>query len=353
MPNFKFSINFQFFKSSLNKVLIAVGTIAVILIIVFWFWWRGGKQINIDNDQAEKGGISFPKSSISGISCGNYKQRPIAVMISSDPETRPLSGIGEADIVFEMPVTPSGVTRMMAVFQCNNPAEVGSVRSAREDFIPLAAGFNAIYAHWGGEKEALAQLNNHIIDSIDAMKYEGTYFYRRPGVKQPHNGFTDIGMLLKASDDLKYVKDNSFSGYPHSDKQPVSNLLNLADNFLVNYSSPFKVQWIYNKNENTYKRFRDSKPEIDKNTQNQVEASVVAVIKTTSKFSNKDYLTVDTTGEGGAYIYQNGVKISGQWKKDPSSIGSKLFFYTTETQNGIEKEIEFTPGKIWVEIITD
>jgi len=338
------------FKESpgINKILFGVSGITLIFLLVFVSWWNREIVINKTNKDNNTLTNEGPKSSISGISCDNYNRRPVAVMVSSDPETRPLSGIGEADIVFEMPVTPSGVTRMMAVFQCKNPGEIGSIRSAREDFIPLAAGLKAIYAHWGGEREAMVELNKHIIDNIDAMKYEGIYFYRRLGIKQPHNGFTDLDMLLKATDDLKYIKENSFSGYLHEDKKQPSNLLNLIDNFLIEYPSPFKVQWVYDKNEATYKRFRDGKPEIDKNTDNQAEASVIVAMKTTSRFSNKDYLTVDTTGEGEAYIYQNGVKISGRWEKDPSSIDSKLFFYDIDG-----REINFVPGKIWVEIVIE
>src|SRR3989344_8704314 len=186
-------MNFQFLKLSLNKLLILTGIIVIILLVVFWFWW-GNKEIAVTN--IFNGGTtsenSMPKSSISGISCDNFNIRPIAVMLSSDAITRPLSGLGEADIVFEMPVTPGGVTRTMAVYQCEEPKEIGSVRSAREDFIPLAASLKATYAHWGGEHDALTKLNNGILDNIDAMKYETTAFFRKKTITMPHNGFTDL-----------------------------------------------------------------------------------------------------------------------------------------------------------------
>src|SRR3990167_11243831 len=56
--------------------------------------------------------MGYPVARLSGVRCANSDHRPLAVMVSSDPEARPLSGISQADMVFEMPVTPSGVTRM-------------------------------------------------------------------------------------------------------------------------------------------------------------------------------------------------------------------------------------------------
>lgn len=335
-------------KLTLNKIIIFAGAVSLILVIVFWFWW-GNKEIDINNQSASAVRDEFPKSSISGISCPDYARRPIAVMLSSDVITRPLSGISEADIIFEMPVTPGGVTRMMAVYQCGKPKEIGSVRSAREDYIPLAAGLNAILTHWGGEHEALKKLDGHIIDNVDAMVYETVYFSRKRGVPQPHNGFTDFEKLLKGSSDLKYSLEDKFSGYPHSDKKDESkNILNLTDSVSVDYPAPFNVRWDYDAGSNTYKRTRGDRPENDKNTDNQVSVNVVIVMETTSSFTNKDYLTVVTTGEGPASFYQNGIKISGKWSKDPARLDSKLYFYDNDG-----KEIKFVPGKIWVEIITN
>ena len=141
----------------------------ILTVFFFAWWWRG--EIKIDNGESDVATAVFQKSSISGIQCENANRRPISIMLAADPETRPLSGISEADMVFEMPVTPNDITRFMAVFQCQNPAEIGSVRSARSDFIPLASGLGSIYAHWGGEKEALQKLNGHTIDNIYSIKY--------------------------------------------------------------------------------------------------------------------------------------------------------------------------------------
>ena len=339
-------MNFQFLKLNLNKLLIVVGVTSLILVIIFFVWWQS-KEIEINNNGNGKTIDNMPRGSISGLPCERADNRPISVMMAADPETRPLSGVSEADIVFEMPVTPNGITRFMAVFQCNNPPEIGSIRSARNDFIPLAAGLKSIYAHWGGEREALQKLNNHIIDNIDAMKYEGTVFYRKKRVPMPHNGFTDLTKVQDQSQKLGYDLNNSFNGYPHEEKEINRNISNLTNEIEVNYTALYNVRWTYDIQENVYKRSRGGEPEMDRNNNEQVSAKVVVVIKTTSTYLNQDYITIKTQGGGEATIYQGGIAIPGKWQKDPSALDSKLYFYDS---NG--EEIKFLPGKIWIEIVT-
>lgn len=331
-----------FSKWDLNKSLIVIGVLALILVVVFLFWWQS-KEIEVNKDGNGKIIENLPRGPISGLPCENADRRPVAIMIAADPETRPLSGISEAEIVFEMPVTPNGITRFMAVFQCKNPTEIGSIRSARNDFIPLASGLKSIYVHWGGEKEALQKLNNHIIDNIDGMKYDGTVFYRKKGVPMPHNGFTNLEQITNQARKLNYNLDNSFAGYPHEEKEFKKNISNLVNEVSIDYPTPYNIRWVYDSQKNNYKRYRGEEPEIDKNKNEQVSVGVIVVVKTTSKYLSKDYISVKTEGGGEALIYQGGVLINAKWQKDPTTIDSKLYFYDNDG-----KEITFLPGKIWV-----
>ena len=329
-------------KINLNRVLVFFGAVVLGLIVIFIIWWN--KEIVISNGINKDG---TPKSSITGLGCPGAAVRPVAVMLASDPEARPLSGISQADMVFEMPVDPTGITRFMAVFQCEKPKEIGSVRSARNDFIPLAAGLKTIYAHWGAERDALVRLDNHIIDNINALKYEGETFSRKAGISAPHNGFTNLNLLTKTAQDLKYDLKNSFSGYPHQEVGPKKNLSNLADQVSVNYPGSHAVNWVYDSETNLYSRSRGDSAETDKDNGQTVKAAVVVVMNATSKFLREQYISVDVQDEGVAQIYQNGGVVNGKWKKDPAHLDSKLFFYDDSV-----KEIEFAPGKIWVEIFT-
>lgn len=328
-------------RISKTKLYIWIGGIAA-LIVVGILLSKIGNNIEISNKNEEEKTKKMGISSLAGIECENYDARPYAVMMSSDKEARPLSGVGEAEMVFEMPVVENGFTRMMAVYQCNQPKELGSIRSSRLDFVPLALGLNAIYAHFGGEKEVLEELNSGIIDNIDGLKYDGTIYYRKRSILRPHNAFTNFDLLVQAVSDLGYKAIGANVDYLH-DKE--SDSKGTAEPPAI-FSKEFEVNWKYDKENNSYLRSRAGKPEMDKNSGKQVQTKNVVIMKTIWSPINKDYIRVKTVGSGGLLVYKNGTVVTGTWEKKNDK--DKLFFYD---QN--HKEIKFAPGSVWVEITTN
>jgi hypothetical protein len=331
-------------KSKIKLTLIIV--LLVIVIVGGFLFWKSTKSVEINNSNQEPESNQERKiSSITGIECENYNQRSIAVMLAEDPITRPLSGVAAADLVIEMPVITGSITRMMAVFQCDLPEEIGSVRSARHDFIPLALGFDAIYAHWGGSHFALDKLDAGIIDNLDALEDPYAVFFRKPGIEAPHNGFTSSEKIINAVKKSQYRLEDGFSGYPHLEN-PKSKIESKG-RLIISYGGPYRVYYEFNPTENIYKRWRADQREIDKNNGNQVEASVVIVMRAESRMIEPpNYNEVQIEGEGEVVVYQNGEEIKGYWKKTGTYSKSKLSFFD---QGG--QEIKFTPGKIWIEVV--
>lgn len=353
-----FKIMLKLFKKNKFKIIIA----AIIFLAIIYigrndffrtnnFEFRnsasipqGGANPKDDASQGQEN-KNLAKSPLTGKHCENGNQRAIAVMLSSDEEARPLSGISQADMVFEMPVVDNGATRLMVVFGCVLPEEIGSIRSARDDFIPLAKGLDAIYSHWGGSHFALDKLKTGIIDNIDALPNPFNAFYRKPGILAPHNGFTTGEKLLNASEKLGYRLENKFSGYPHTatdNSQLITN--NKNGKLTIGYPEEFGVEYKYDNATNFYFRWRGDKKEIDKNNNEQASAKNIAVMYAQAKQIEGQYNDVKIIGQGKAEFYFNGGKIEGVWKKD--SEASKLYFLDNSGA-----EIKFTPGNIWVEII--
>jgi hypothetical protein len=288
---------------------------------------------------------NFPVSPITGLACQRANQRPFAVMMASDEIARPLSGISSADLVFEMPVVSGGITRLMALYNCELPNEIGSIRSARHDFIALAQGLEAIFVHWGGSHFALDKLNRNVIDNIDALKNPYSAFYRQKGIPSPHNGFSSGSRLISAAYKLGYHSENNFEGYEHLE---TCNLkLKTEKRILtIGYPYPFNVKYEYDPKTNSYKRWRGNKPEIDKINSKQVEVKNVVMMRAQSRQIEGQYNDVDIEGEGNLEVYQSGEIIKGKWGKNESDKKSKLYFLNEQGE-----EIKFVPGKIWVEIV--
>lgn len=321
---------------------------------IFYLSKRGEKVIEIKGGNNLNGGqenfsitvspgAEEKKSPISGLECDNYKRRPIAVMIADDPVARPASGIYFADLVVEMPVITGDITRMMAVFQCENPEKIGSIRSTRHDYIPLARGLDAILVHWGGSHYALNILKNKIMDNIDVLSSD-SFFWREPGFSSPNNGYSSMANILKAMSYFTYRQETNFSGYPHFIPD---NMEKKSGGILeIGYTNPYNVRYEYDPKTNSYFRWRGGIAEKDRLNGKQIEAKNIIVMRAFSRQLEKDYNDVDVEGEGRAVIYRNGDEIKGSWQKAKDNQTSKLYFFDEKG-----KEIEFVPGQIWIEIV--
>lgn len=104
---------------------------------------------------------SFPKVSIrdnpaiegesplTGLPDQGETYTPIMLPLDNSPEAHPLWGIGDASILFQIPLTESGGTRLLALFGDSYPQQAGGVRSGRMTMLPLARAFHAAFAYAG------------------------------------------------------------------------------------------------------------------------------------------------------------------------------------------------------------
>jgi len=330
-----------------NKKII-IGILLVVTLAALYF--LGSRNFEVKNSHFNV--TSSPdwaeRSPISGQSCENYKRRPVAVMLSGVPRVRPLSGLQSAEMVFEMPVTVGGINRFMAVFVCNSPSEIGSLRSARHDFIPLAMGLDAIYAHWGGSHFALEKLGAGIMDNINALPNRYEAFYRKSGYKAPDDGFTSMKRLLSSAEKYNYRLSTDFEGYLHCTEDTLNqNPSKKKKTLEIAYPGAYKVKWDYQPGDKSFYRFRGGTAEIDQLTGDQITAKNIVVLRASQHHLEGQYNDVDIEGSGEATFFRAGRRFEGSWEKPREPKKSKLEFLTDEGS-----EFEFLPGPIWVEIIS-
>lgn len=340
------------------------GALGALVVASAVFFLYGTKSIEVSpkepraleqiQEQADALSASVKKQIVPDVSlCPNPTRRPVAVMLAGDQVARPLSGIGNADIVVEMPVITGSITRLMAVFGCFDATEIGSIRSARDDFIPLAKSFDAIYAHWGGSHFALDQLKTGIIDNIDALKNPYRAFWRKKGIRAPHNGFSSTKNLYQAATKLGYRVERQFEDYLRSNQLPEAPMQDgalvpfpSASTVRVGYGGVYRVEWRYNAARAAYERRRGNTPEIDATTKQQVAAANVIVLKSSSRQIEGQYNDVVVFGEGEAIVFRNGVAIQGMWHKSSDTMGSRLQFLDAQG-----REVALAPGTLWIEIV--
>lgn len=284
-------------------------------------------------------------SGLSGRVCAEAVRRPIGVMLSSDAVTRPVSGFADADMVWELPVLVSDVTRLLAVYQCGRPEEIGSIRSVRHDYLFLAEGIDAIIAHWGGSYHALNRINVGEFKTINALSNPFNAYYRKSDLPAPYNGFSSYDNLWNALEKLDYRKETNFSGYNFKNdaaggERPAGGTLT------VNWPGAFRVKYEYNPETNRYERFWGGTRQVegsDKST--QIAPSTVAIMRAANQFAEGDggYNEMDIEGTGPLEVYQDGQVIRGSWKKDELRKQDPVHFLDEEGKN-----IAFTRGQVWV-----
>ena len=336
-------------KARTQKILIIAG-ISVFLLLSFGgaFYFNKPRTVEIDTkkETQQKDTVVLPRHPLSGKRCDNHEARPFAVMLAEDTQTRPLSAISKADLIIEMPVIKDGITRMMAFYACNEPQEIGSIRSARDDFTPLAAAFDAIYAHWGGSKYALDDLNQGVIDNIDALVNPYNVYFRKKEIAAPHNGFTSYDRLYTTSTLLNYRLNINFEPYPLEPKNPPNEDESVPTTISIGYPAPYNLDYVYSLKENTYLRFRGNTPEVDALDGEQAGAEVLVIMKTNTRPISFEYNDVDVTGEGDAFIFQNGGLIRARWQKSSDKLDSRLEFV-----NEKGGQIPLVAGTRWIHII--
>jgi len=378
-----------------QKILIAGGALLVGALLSYLFYFRGVIRENrveevrrqVENTQTStKRLVEGDRSPLSGIECANYNKRPIAVMQPSDLQARPAAGFSQADMVFEMPGYTSSVTRLMGVYQCEIPDEIGAMRSSRHDYIHLAKGIDAIFAHWGGSVFALELLKQGVIDNIDCLVYSGKYCSRwdwqnDPVMRMEDSGHMTRESLLQGVEDLGYRQTTDFEGYPFQldaplEERPEGGTLRVA------FAKPYDVEYEYDKETNSYVRFWGGVADKDRNNGNRITPKNVVVMIAKSEQINlsTDYKArgvddpwdlvpdedeagigsgvgrynnvevgdpwFDTVDTGQAFYYMDGKEMRGSWKKSKESIDSKLYFY-----DEAGKEVTFVVGQVWVEIL--
>jgi len=341
-----------------NKKLVSVAVTAILVLVVLALGVYAGlrQSAGKENGDDNTGGIfgelplgggreDRPQvSGLSGRACDTIDRRPIGVMLAGDPINRPVSGFAAADMVWELPVLVSDVTRLLAVYQCGQPGEIGSVRSARHDYLFLAAGVDAVIGHWGGSYHALNRIAAGEFESINALTNPFNAYFRKNDLPAPYNGFTTYEGLWNALQQLGYRTTTEFKGY--SFKDDVDSASRPAGGTLtVNWPGAFRVKYEYDAATNRYQRYWAGVKQVDGEDGAAVAPSAIAVMRATNEFADGPggYNDVAIEGEGDLEVYQDGKVVRGRWRKDERYKNDPVHFM--DEQGG---EITFTRGQLWV-----
>ena len=303
------------------------------------------------------------------------KHRPLGVMIENHSDARPQSGLSGADVIYEA-VAEGGITRFLSLFYCQDAGQVGPVRSARTYFIDFVSeyGNNPLYAHVGGANQpgradALSQLDSYGWVGYNDMNQFSIGFptfwrdYDRLGhtAATEHTMYSIVQKLwdyaattanLTNVDKKGKAWDTGFVPYKFTDdapasERPASQTVHLE--FWESAGSGYFVDWTYDPKTNLYKRNNGGAPQIDRNTNKQLEAKNIVVLSMRESNANDGYennvhLLYQDKGSGKATVFKDGKQIKATWTKNDRTGRTIL-------KDAAGTEIKFDRGLIWFEIL--
>ncbi|MDR0591590.1 MAG: DUF3048 domain-containing protein [Candidatus Nomurabacteria bacterium] len=270
-------------------------------------------------------------------------QAVTAIMIENSPDSRPQSGLKDSGVVFEA-IAEGGITRFLVLYQTEKPQLVGPVRSLRIYYVDWLTPFEASVAHVGGAQNALDLVRGGGYRDIDQF-FNGGYYWRASDRWAPHNVYTSFEKL-DALNQARGYTTSKFTGWPRqagkAAKEPTATTINMT------VSSPtFSPRYVYDKESNKYLRYhQDGEAHIDRE-QGQIAPDTVIAIKVHEQLASDGYREdIQSTGNGKAYIFQNGTVVEGTWRK--SSREAQLEFLDASG-----KAIKLNRGQTWITAVPE
>ncbi|HKY51154.1 MAG TPA: DUF3048 domain-containing protein [Candidatus Limnocylindria bacterium] len=290
-------------------------------------------------------------------------RKPLLVKIDNAPAARPHYGITQADMVFEI-IVEGGVTRLAAVFHAQDPAQIGSVRSARLVDRSLTPMVRGALVYSGTSAHALSLINKDVAEGkyVELSADHAAGYYRVNFRPSPYNLFTSAA---NQRENLKKLGKETANDVPKwaflvsQDHPPTLAGMSgaaAATEITIPYRADTSaVRYEYDAATKTYARFQNAagRParDVDAVSNKPVAATDVVIIQTeiwevdeivdASGAKSND---MRMTGTGPAIVFRDGLRQDGTWSRQDDR--SPFVF-----KNSAGEQILLSPGQPWIHVV--
>ncbi|HLX88218.1 MAG TPA: DUF3048 domain-containing protein [Acidimicrobiales bacterium] len=328
--------------SGVAAVVVAGGIVAVLVM-------RGGNSpapTTTTTAAPTTTAVAGPACPLSGVpsGAGGVPPRPaLAVKIDNYPAARPQSGLEQADVVFEEPVE-GGITRLVAVFQCQSPPLIGPVRSARAIDAQIVDELShPLFFHVGGIGPVLSIISAADDVNLD-LGYHGSVIQHPPGRYAPYNTYFSAaaGWGLDAGDTTQPAPLFTYADTPPAGT-PLSSIhipFAPTNDVTWNWDAPSK-KWLLS--------YSGTPATVATGAQIAAANVVVQTVQVSygpwvENAQGGLEVQARLTGSGPLLVLRDGEEISGTWQRAATSAPTMLV-----ASNGTT--IPLKPGLTWVELV--
>lgn len=317
------------------------------LMIISCFFLSGcGKKEQATTNQDKKN-VDIVENKKITIIDEESKSRPYAVVINNYPSAvKVQAGLNDAYMVYEIPVE-GGMSRSLALFKDKTTTRIGTVRSARHNFLDYVMENDAIFVHFGWSHYAQDEMNSKWnIDNINGL-YDSPFWRENPeGLATEHTAYTGLDKDIEYAKNKGYritTEEKSLLDYS-TDKIDLSEKDGsiVANNVEIPYSDSYTVKFVYDAENENYKRYVNGVEHTDYFTREQYTSKNIIVTKLDFTYTDDNYyLDLHNIGTGDGYYITNGYAVPIKWEKNDRS-SKTVYKYLDGTP------INVNDGNTWI-----
>lgn len=265
----------------------------------------------------------------------------LAAKIDNHWDARPQVGLARADLVFEE-LVEGGLTRYVAVWQSDIPAEIGPIRSIRPMDPDIISPLGGIVAYSGGQfrfVEAMKATN--VYNAIHGQSDTADVMFRTPDKIAPHNVLVKARRLIAKHADLKpptqqfaFAVDLSRSSAVLYGK-PIAKIA-------LRFGAPSTPSWRFDPASGRYLRSQAEGKDTDSSGDRLTAANVIVLRVPIG--NDGGVPKTELIGSGQAWVSSGGYSIKGTWRKTSQTGAIRL----TDAEGNV---IRLAPGNSWIELV--
>lgn len=294
-------------------------------------------------------GSRNPLTGLYGMDGEAVGKRPVAVVVNNVPPARPQWGLCSPDIVLEG-VTEAGITRMLWLYadSADIPEKIGSIRSARHDFVEIAEGLDAVFVHWGGSVYAYDALKSRDVDHIDGKIYSGVYFFRDKtrNVDIEHRGYTTGQSIETAWNKLglrQTIREQYAAPFAFCGEDDMAASANACSRVSFAFSQSYRHEFRFVKENKLYYNYLNGNPMVQDGGEQMAVRNLILLYCGVRPLGGGPVVDMDLSKGAGVFVSNGGYEDI-TWAKGGSSDSLALY-------GADGKALKLNPGKSYIALI--
>lgn len=270
------------------------------------------------------------------------EKRPLSVKIENSAASRPQTGPGSADVVYET-IAEGGITRFNCIFHSKVPSRVGPVRSARLSDLWVVPQYDALFFFSGASRSVLSQIGQAKLPNLSHAR-SGALYSRSSARRAPHNLYMDTTKAYAAAKARGYDVTSELE--PLQFEMRSSETTSPVNEINIPFSPANTVRWEWTGK--AYARYNNGAVHRDEGLDKQITADNVVVMWAKHEKASQDKVGSTTFrivlgGKGRVSVFRDGQRFDGTWHAERDA--PPVF------KDADGRPIKLAQGRTWFQVL--